>query len=84
LEKLLLKEAKGFEMEVLYTDVKSAPKEIENKLGTEFVSLGELLSTSDFVTIHILLLPETRHLIGEKELRMMKNLPILSTPLAAL
>ncbi len=71
--KAVAKRAKGFEMEVLYTDVKSAPKEIENKLGTEFVSLGELLSTSDFVTIHIPLLPETRHLIGEKELRMMKK-----------
>lgn len=37
------------------------------------VSLEELLKTSDFVNIHALLTPETRGLIGRKELEMMKE-----------
>jgi D-3-phosphoglycerate dehydrogenase len=37
------------------------------------VSLEELLKTSDFVSIHALLTPETRGLIGKKELEMMKE-----------
>jgi len=65
--------AGGFEMRVLYTDVKRAPKEMENELRVEFVSFDELLSSSDFVTLHAPLIPETQHLIGEKELKMMKK-----------
>lgn len=65
--------AVGFEVRVLYTDVERAPKEIENELGVEFVSLDELLSSSDFVTLHVPLVPETQHLIGAEELKMMKK-----------
>jgi len=65
--------AKGFEMRVLYTDVKRAPKELEQELRAKFVSLDELLSSSDFVTLHTPLLPQTHHLIGERQLKMMKK-----------
>lgn len=67
------KRARGFEMRVLYTDVERVPKEIEDELRAEFVSLDELLSKSDFVTIHTPLLPETYHLIGKREIKMMKK-----------
>lgn len=67
------KRARGFEMRVLYTDVERAPKEIEDELRAEFVSLDELLSKSDFVTIHTPLLPEAYHLIGKREIKMMKK-----------
>ena len=69
----MAKRARGFEMRILYTDVIRAPKEVEDELGAKFVSLDELLSSSDFVTIHVPLLPETHHLIGEKELKKMKK-----------
>ena len=65
--------AKGFDMKILYTDVKRADRETEEELVAEFVFLNELLSSSDFVSIHVPLLPGTRHLIGEEELRMMKK-----------
>ena len=42
-------------------------------LPIKSVSLEELLKTSDFVSIHALLTPETRSLIGKKELEMMKE-----------
>jgi len=71
--KAIAKRAKGFGMRILYTDIKRASKEIEEELGVEFVSLNGLLSNSDFVSIHTPLLPETHHLISEKELKMMKR-----------
>jgi len=69
----IAKRARGFEMRILYTDVIRLPKEVEDELGAKFVSLDELLSSSDSVTIHTPLLPETHHLIGEKELKKMKK-----------
>jgi len=75
--KAVAKRAKGFDMKILYNDVEKAPEEVEKELGAEFVSLKKLLSTSDFVSIHTPLSPETYHLIGEKELRMMKKTSFL-------
>lgn len=69
--------AKGFEMKVLYTDVKRAPEKVEEELEAKFVFLDELLSSSDFVSLHAPLLPTTYHLIGEKELRRMKRTAFL-------
>ncbi len=40
--------------------------------GIKPVSLEELLKTSDYISVHTNLTPETRHLIGEKELALMK------------
>ena len=61
----------GFDMKILYTDVKPNP-ELEKDLGAEFVKLDDLLGRSDFVSIHVPLLPSTKHLIGENELQKMK------------
>ena len=68
--------AKGFGMRVLYFDVVRR-EDLEHELGIEFVSLGELLSGSDFVTIHTDLNPGTRHLIDSKNIRLMKKNCIL-------
>lgn len=61
------KRASGFRMRVLYYD----PLAREDGTGTP-VSLHELLSTSDIVSLHTPLTPETRNLIGEREFRLMK------------
>lgn len=71
--KSVVKRAKGFDMKVLYFDAFRADEKVEKELGIEYVSLEELLKESDFVSIHVPLLPSTRHLIGEKELLMMKK-----------
>ncbi len=42
------------------------------QLGVQFVSLDELLSTADVVSLHVKLTEESRHLIGERELALMK------------
>jgi len=65
--------ALGFNMKVLYTDLRPADRSMEERYRAKFVSLEELLKESDFVTLHVPLNPETTHLIGREELRMMKR-----------
>ena len=71
--KSVAKRAKGFDMRVLYFDAFRADEKVEKELSIKYVSLEELLKESDFVSIHVPLLPSTHHLIGEKELLMMKK-----------
>lgn len=65
--------AKGFNMKVLYNDIRRIPEETEKELNATFVSLDELLEQSDFVSLHTYLSPETYHLINEERLRKMKK-----------
>jgi len=69
--------ASGFSMRILYHDTRRAPEALERELGMELVSAERLLRESDFVSLHVPLMPETRHLIGAAQLRMMKPTAIL-------
>ncbi len=62
---------KGLEMNILYYDTKPN-QEFEKEYNARFVNLETLLKESDFISIHVPLLPQTRHLIGEKEFKLMK------------
>jgi len=62
----------GFEMKIIYYDVRRN-EELEKKYHLEYRDLESLLKESDFVSIHVPLLPETRHLIGAEQLKMMKK-----------
>ncbi|HDO19734.1 MAG TPA: D-glycerate dehydrogenase [Thermoplasmatales archaeon] len=68
--------SRGFDMKVLYFN-RSKNEVIEEKLGAKKVELKELLKESDFISIHLPLTPETHHLIGRKEIDMMKSDAIL-------
>lgn len=70
------KKSKGFSMRILYYDVKR-DLEFEQEAKAVFVDLDTLLKESDFVSIHVPLVPETRHLIGARELSLMKKNAIL-------
>mgnify|MGYP001560011723 CR=1 FL=1 len=63
---------KGMGVKVLYYDIKRN-KDFEKEYRAAFVSLPTLFKKSDFVSIHVPLLPSTRHLIGKTELSMMKK-----------
>ncbi|MCE4619719.1 MAG: D-glycerate dehydrogenase [Desulfurococcales archaeon] len=65
--------AKGFKMRILYYDKRPLPPEEEERLNAKHVSLEELLRESDIVSLHVPLTKDTYHLIGEKELRLMKK-----------
>jgi glyoxylate reductase len=63
--------AQGFAMRLLYHDaVRDA--EAERELGVLYCDKDTVLREADFVTLHVPLLPETRHYVGERELRLMK------------
>jgi glyoxylate reductase len=61
----------GFNMSILYSDARRASPGIESQLRAQYVPLEELLRKADYVTIHADLNEQTRHLIGERELKMM-------------
>ena len=64
--------AKGFDAKVIYYDVKRN-EEFEKEFGAVFCETPELLlAQSDFVSIHVPLLPTTHHLIDANRLKMMK------------
>jgi glyoxylate reductase len=67
------KRAQGFEMRILYTDARRAPVEVERELGAQFVDKETLFRESDFVTLHVPLLPETHHYVSVPELKLMKK-----------
>jgi glyoxylate reductase len=62
----------GFKMRVLYFSQNRAPEAIERELHAEFVPLETLLHEADFVSLHVPLLPSTRHLISADSLAKMK------------
>ena len=72
----LSRRAKGFAMRIMYTDARRN-EDAERELGATFVPLDQLLRESDVVTLHVPLLPETRHLIDAAALRKMKRTAIL-------
>jgi len=69
--------ALGFGMRVLYHDAVRATSEVERELKATYVDKETLLRESDFVTLHVLLSAETRHLIDEPALRRMKKTAVL-------
>jgi glyoxylate reductase len=69
--------ALGFGMRVLYHDSVRADAGVERELKATATDLDTLLRESDFVTLHTLLSPETRHLIDERTLGLMKRTAIL-------
>ncbi len=75
--KAVARRAKGFDMRILYTDVKRADEATERELGAIFVDKETLLRESDFITLHVPLFPETTHYISQAELNMMKPTAIL-------
>lgn len=75
--KAVARRAKGFDMRILYTDVKRADEATERELGATFVDKETLLRESDFISLHVPLFPETTHYISQAELNMMKPTAIL-------
>nr|MDO8045752.1 glyoxylate reductase [Candidatus Baldrarchaeota archaeon] len=68
--------AKGFNMKIIYYS-RSRKENIEKELGLKYVDLNTLLREADFVSIHVPLTEETYHMIGERELKLMKNTAFL-------
>jgi len=70
--KAVAKRAQGFSMRTLYWTPRRKPESEEREAGLTYVPYDQLLSESDFVSVHAPLTAETRHLVGERELKLMK------------
>jgi glyoxylate reductase len=69
--------ALGFNMRVLYQDAVRADVGVERELRASRMDLEPLLAEADFVSLHTPLLPETKHLINERTLKLMKKSAVL-------
>jgi glyoxylate reductase len=68
----MAKRATGFDMKILFYDVISRP-EMEKDFGAKRAELDVLLKEADFVSIHVPLMEETKHLMNEQKLKLMKK-----------
>lgn len=66
------KRAAGFDMRIIYADPQRLPEEDERRFRLTHKPLDDVLREADFVTLHPQLTAETRHLIGARELGLMK------------
>jgi glyoxylate reductase len=70
--------ATGFDMRILYHDpYVEGDDPAARELGAQAVTLDELYASADFVSVHVPLIPETRHLIDAQALSKMKPTAIL-------
>lgn len=67
---------KGFGMNLVYSDMRPNP-DVEKELGAKRLTMEKLLEVSDFVSLHVPLLPSTRHLISTAEFALMKRTAFL-------
>jgi len=70
--KAVAKRAQGFSMKTLYWTPRRKSESEERAAGIEYVPYDRLLAESDFVSVHAPLNAETQHMVGERELRLMK------------
>ncbi len=68
----MARRALGFQMKVLYTDAVKAPPDVAQSLNAEYRDLNSLLAESDFVSLHVPLIPQTRGLLDAPKFYRMK------------
>jgi glyoxylate reductase len=72
--------ASGFQMKVIYTDAVRAPEDVEKSVNAEFLDMNNLLAESDFISVHVPLLSDTRGLFdGPKFYRMKPTAFLINT-----
>ena len=65
--------AKTLGMSVQFYDVITIPPEVASSLGATVVGLDELFTSSDYITLHVPMTPDTAHMVGAQRLGMMKK-----------
>lgn len=64
---------RGFGMHVVYAGPRRVAQAIEDELGAHYVDKETLLATSDVLSLHVPLVPATRHYLGDAEFALMKR-----------
>ena len=68
----MARRALGFQMKVIYADAVRVPEAVEKEWKAEYRGMASLLAESDFVSLHVPLLPETRGLFDAAKFSKMK------------
>jgi glyoxylate reductase len=68
----MARRSRGFGMRTIYNDMERSSAEVERALDAEFLPRDEVLAQADFLSLHVPLLPDTRGMIGPRELGRMK------------
>ena len=68
--------ASGFDMKSIAYDV-IKNEELAKKYSVVYKTLNEVLRESDIITLHVPLIPQTKHMIGKEQFKIMKNTAIL-------
>jgi glyoxylate reductase len=71
--KAVARRARGFKMRIFYNNRSRINAKVEKELIVEYADLQKLLAESDFVSLHVPLTEQTKHLIGSQELALMKK-----------
>ncbi|MGH3322043.1 MAG: NAD(P)-dependent oxidoreductase [Streptosporangiaceae bacterium] len=64
-------------MRVVYFDTRRPPGEVERDLRAECRTFDDLLAEADFISVHVALTPQTRHLFGTDQFRAMKDTAVI-------
>ncbi len=75
--KAVARRAGGFNMRIVYHNRQRLDSREEQDINAEYADMQTLLASADFISVHVPLSAETRHLIGKKELSMMKRTAFL-------
>jgi glyoxylate reductase len=73
----MARRARGFGMLVAYTQTRRLPEPVERALGATWLGIDELFASSDFVSLHCPLTPETREIVSRARLASMRKGSIL-------
>lgn len=71
------KRAQGFDMSVLYWNRTRLDADQERALNVRYSELADLLPQSDYVSVHVALTEQTRHLLGHEQFLTMKSTAVL-------
>jgi D-3-phosphoglycerate dehydrogenase / 2-oxoglutarate reductase len=71
------KRLRAFDVDLVYYDIFRQPPEVEQALGITYLPFEELLATADLITLHVFLGEGAKHLIGTRELGLMKSSAML-------
>ena len=68
----MARRARGFDMKIVYTDPRRLPPQLEHNFDANFRSFDDLLREADFVSLHPQMTDQTRHLMSERQFKLMK------------
>ncbi len=71
--RMVARKLAGFEVGVIYFDLRGADAALERELGVAYVPFDRLLSQGDIISLHLPLLESTRNLIDRQAIARMKN-----------